>query len=51
MLSVSRQEFGKPEDNPHASDSPLQLEVIDGTLPADLYGHVYIVGLGGFCRG
>ncbi|NES96041.1 MAG: hypothetical protein F6K32_12550 [Desertifilum sp. SIO1I2] len=44
VLSVSRQEFGKPEDNPHASGPPLQLEVIDGSLPADIYGHVYIVG-------
>lgn len=44
VLSVSRQEFGKPEDNPNATHLPLTLIIKEGSLPPDLHGHLYVVG-------
>lgn len=47
VLSVSREEFGRKEDNPDAQGDPLKLKVKDGTLPLDLQGHVFIIGATG----
>jgi carotenoid cleavage dioxygenase-like enzyme len=44
ILSVSREEFGRTEDNPHAQYPPLELIVKAGSLPTDITGHVFIVG-------
>ncbi|WP_009630646.1 carotenoid oxygenase family protein [Synechocystis sp. PCC 7509] len=43
ILSVSREEFGLKEDNLDAKP-PLELIVKSGSLPADISGHVFIVG-------
>ncbi|MGE5660200.1 MAG: carotenoid oxygenase family protein [Actinomycetota bacterium] len=44
LLSVSREEFGQKEDNPHAKYPPLQLFLKPGQqLPSDLSGHVFII--------
>ncbi len=44
ILSVSREEFGLKADNPNAQHPPLELIVKSGALPADITGHVFIVG-------
>ena len=44
ILSVSREEFGLKEDNPDTQQPPLELIVKAGKLPADISGHVFIVG-------
>lgn len=44
ILSASREEFGLKEDNPNAQHPPLKLMVKAGSLPADIQGHVFIVG-------
>lgn len=48
VLSVSRDEFGYREDNPHAQYPPLTLKEKDGKpLPTDLQGHAFIIGATG----
>lgn len=47
ILSASRAEFGNPEENPAAKDSPLKLEVKEGTIPTDLQGHLFFIGANG----
>ncbi len=48
ILSVNREEFGKPEDNPDAKGSPLKLIEKDGKpLPEGLQGHVFIISAAG----
>ncbi|WP_190274186.1 carotenoid oxygenase family protein [Geitlerinema sp. PCC 7407] len=51
VLFASREEFGDREDtpnarsyNPQATHPPLKLRIREGNIPADLCGHVYIVG-------
>jgi hypothetical protein len=44
VLSVSREEFGDLENNPLAKHPPLNLKIKAGELPADIQGHVFIVG-------
>lgn len=48
VASVSRAEFGWPEDNPQAKAPPLKLHIKDNQkIPLDLQGHVFIVGPAG----
>jgi carotenoid cleavage dioxygenase-like enzyme len=48
ILSVNREEFGKPEDNPDAKGAPLKLIEKDGKpLPEGLQGHVFIISAAG----
>ncbi|MEZ2238586.1 carotenoid oxygenase family protein [Microcoleus sp.] len=48
VLSVNREEFGKPEDNPDPQCSPLKLIEKDGKpLPEGLHGHVFIISAAG----
>lgn len=48
VLSVSRQEVGKTEDNSDAKDEALILTEKDGKiLPSDLQGHAFIIGATG----
>jgi hypothetical protein len=48
VLSVSRDEFGYPEDNPDAQYPPLTLKEKEGKpLPSDLQGHAFIIGATG----
>lgn len=48
VLSVSRDEFGYPEDNPEAQYPPLTLKEKEGKpLPSDLQGHAFIIGATG----
>jgi Retinal pigment epithelial membrane protein len=47
ILSVSREEFGLPEDNQNAKP-PLKLIVEDGKiLPEGLHGHIFIISAAG----
>lgn len=48
VLSVSRHELGKTEDNSDAKNEPLILTEKDGKiLPSDLQGHAFIIGATG----
>lgn len=48
LLTVSREEFGRKEDNPDATQEPLRLLVKDDkTLPPDLQGHVFVIAPAG----
>lgn len=45
VMTVSRAEYGA--DNPQAQGPRLALQVKEGSLPADIQGHVYIIGPAG----